>query len=137
MSHYIRLRKEDYVVKKKGYYEVESRVRVSCDGLVVFNRSAVLRLGLEEGCGVSFCEDVSMRDCFAVGRDDGKGYVLRGDGYGRLMFNCVELTRHVIRSSVVRMALPAGAVVPTYVVFVVARVAVEENGNIFALIMKK
>jgi hypothetical protein len=131
------LRKEDYVVKKKGSYEVDARVRVSVDGLVVFNRSAVMRLGLEDGCGVSFSEDVSSRNCFAVGRDDERGYVLRGDGYGRLMFNCVELSRHVLRCSVVRMALAAGSVVPSYVVFVVAGMPIEENSNIFALIMKK
>lgn len=136
MNTYIRLRKEDFVVKKKGVYSVDATVRVDRSGLVVFNHSAVVRLGLEGGGGVSFSEDPSLRNCFAVGSDD-RGYVLRGDDVGRLMFNCVELARHIIRCSVNRMALPAGSVVPSYVVFVVAGMPIEENSNIFALIMKK
>ena len=137
MNTYIKLRKEDYVVKKKGYYDVDATVRVSEEGLVVFNKAAVIHLGLEEGCGVVFCEDASAKNCFAVSRDDDKGYTLRGDCFGRLMFNCVEMTKHILRCSVVRMVLPVGSVAPSYVVFSVAKMSVEENSGIFALIMKK
>ena len=137
MTDYIKLNKDDFVsCKGGGAKSMEPTVVVKDSGLFILNRSAMDILG--GASGVSFCEEKSSRNCFAVMGDEG-GFRLHATSCGRMLFNNVKLARHIIGCTVMRMALPAGAVAPGHVVFRVASVSVDDDKNkgVFALILKK
>jgi hypothetical protein len=116
---------------------VEATVHVKDNGLFTLNIATVNRLGLINGCGVSFCAEKSLRNCFAIMRD-AFGYPLRGGVSGQMFFNCVELARHIIDSTLMRGGIPAGAVKPRSMVFIVAHLPVDDKSpDVYALIQKK
>lgn len=137
MTDYIKLNKDDFVSCHGGSTKsMEPTVVVKDSGLFILNRSAMGILG--GVVGVSFCEEKSSRNCFAI-MGDKEGFLLHATSCGRMMFNNVKLARHIISCTVMRMSLPAGAVVPKKVLFHVARVSVDDDKNkgVFALILKK
>ena len=136
-TEYIKLRKEDFMGKHKGR-NMEATVHVKDNGLFTLNVSAVKILGVDSGGSVTLCAEKSSRNCFAIMKDDG-GYCLRCGEYGQMFFNCASLARHVIDKSLERGGVPAGAVKPRSMVFIVASLPVDdgENSGVFALIRKK
>lgn len=134
MSSYEKLREEDLI--KHGHKMVPT-VHIKYDGLFTFNRSAVEHLGLSGG-GVSFCVEKSSRNCFAVMCDDA-GYKLRRTEWDQMLFNNSALAKHIIDLTLERTPLPAGAEKPCSMVFVIAKLPVDdgENNGVFALIRKK
>lgn len=135
MSTYTKLSKDDFVYCGRGReLSTPPKLHIKSMGLFEFNRSAVAILGKS----VSFCEDKSSRNCFAVMRDV-DGYALREDNYGRMQFNNISLARHVIDKTWERDGHAADVKKPQSMTFLVAQLPVDdvENKDTFALIRKK
>lgn len=133
MSSYVKLRDEDLV---RHGNNMKPTVHIKYDGLFTFNRRAVEHLGLSTG--VSFCSEKSSRNCFAVMRDD-TGYKLRRTEWDQMLFNNSALAKHIIDLTLERCPLPAGAEKPCSMVFVIAKLPVDDGDNkdVYALIQKK
>jgi hypothetical protein len=114
-------------------------IRVTWKGLFAINKSAVKLLKLEEKNGVSIGYDKKKINDFVIFKDDKEGWRIRKGWSGSMLFNSCGLAKHVIEATWRNgEGHQAGATMPRSVMFLVARVCVDDkNKDVYALIRKK